>query len=93
MTSKLSSPRPTSQAIIEALDGYELNVSQQLWRIKIYSVVVHRGIRLIQVGLDGPTHYEVMLSMKPTKQPREAVRTLAKWLLERPGEGSILTVP
>jgi hypothetical protein len=78
------------ERLATALDGRELVVGRDRWRLTVFGVFEHEDRRWVQLGIEGPGSYLLTLELTEEQAASDAVGTLRRWLA-RPA-GTILKV-
>jgi hypothetical protein len=71
---------PTVERLFESLDGRDLIVRGEAWRIEVYGICEDAGRRWVQVAIDGPQHHMLTLALATRAGVRHAVDALSRWL-------------
>ncbi len=71
---------PTPTEIFDALDGHSLELSDQRWRIEIYSLLEQDGWRWVHLALRGETDHVLIVKVLPFENENHVVGALLTWL-------------
>jgi hypothetical protein len=75
-----------------ALEGRAVTVSDQSWRLEVYSVTDRDGRRWVQLALEGEPHYMLTLNLTMGAGAQRALNALASCLANPSEAGGIVNV-
>jgi hypothetical protein len=87
----LESPS-SPQTLFDAIDGKTLRVSDRVWRIEVFSVLMEAGTTWVQLALKGSPSHTLMLKLPPQAGLTHVTCLLASWLLQPADTPQILNV-
>jgi hypothetical protein len=92
VASGLTTPGPTPEDLFNALDGRELIVLGQRWKVEVFSVCALGGCRYMQLSLQGDQQYMLTLRVTTGAEIPHLVPKLIAWLAHPSSSGEILEI-